>query len=54
VEEAALHLKTISAAIVDKAGKPDPAVISVICGMANAAYRRSDGVIVTPITALKD
>lgn len=54
VEEAARHLKTVSAAIAEEADRPGPAVIGVICGMANAAYRRSDGVTVIPITALKD
>ena len=36
----------------DPKGKP-PAVMCVLCGMANAAYRRPDGVFVVPITALK-
>ena len=36
----------------DPKGKP-PAVLCVICGMANAAYRRPDGVYIIPITALK-
>lgn len=37
----------------DPKGKP-PAVLGVICGLANAAYRRPDGVYVIPITALKN
>lgn len=37
----------------DPKGKP-PAVLGIICGMANAAYRRPDGVYVIPITALKN
>lgn len=36
----------------DPRGKP-PAVLGVLCGMSNAAYRRVDGVFVVPITALK-
>lgn len=36
----------------DTRGKP-PAVLCVLCGMSNAAYRRADGVFVVPITALK-
>ena len=36
----------------DSRGKP-PAVLCVLCGMSNAAYRRADGVFVVPITALK-
>ena len=37
----------------DPKGKP-PAVLCVLCGMANAAYQRPDGVFVVPITALKN
>ncbi len=37
----------------DEKGKP-PAVLCVLCGLANAAYRRADGVFVVPITALKN
>ena len=37
----------------DPRGRP-PAVLCVLCGLANAAYRRQDGVFVVPITALKD
>ncbi len=35
----------------DPAGNP-PAVLGVVCGLTQAAYRRSDGVYVFPITAL--
>ncbi|MDO4324305.1 MAG: DUF4143 domain-containing protein [Lachnospiraceae bacterium] len=37
----------------DPKGKP-PAILCVLCGMANAAYQRPDGVYVVPITALKN
>lgn len=37
----------------DPKGKA-PDAMCVVCGMANAAYLRSDGVFVVPITALKD
>ena len=37
----------------DPKGKP-PAVLCVLCGMANAAYQRPDGVFVIPVTALKN
>ena len=37
----------------DPKGKP-PVVLGVLCGMANAAYQRPDGVFVVPITALKN
>jgi len=32
----------------------EPAILCVICGMSNMAYLRKDGVMVVPITALKD
>ncbi len=54
IDMAAGHLLEIKKQIVeDPKGRP-PVVLCVICGMANAAYRRSDGVFVVPITALKD
>lgn len=37
----------------DPKGKP-PAALCDLCGMANAAYQRPDGVFVVPIKALKD
>ena len=37
----------------DPKGKA-PSAMCVVCGMANAAYLRPDGVFVVPITALKD
>lgn len=37
----------------DPKGKP-PTVLCVLCGLANAAYQRPDGVFVVPITALKN
>ena len=37
----------------DPKGKP-PAVLCVLCGLSNAAYKRPDGVFVVPVTALKD
>ena len=37
----------------DPKGKP-PAVLCVLCGLTNAAYQRPDGVLVVPITALKN
>lgn len=49
--EQLLNIKRIIAA--QKNGIP-PAVLCVICGMANAAYKREDGVYVVPITALKN
>lgn len=54
IDAAAQNLLNIKKAFeADPKGKP-PAVLCVLCGMANAAYRRPDGVYVVPITALKD
>ncbi|MGN0292555.1 MAG: ATP-binding protein, partial [Lachnospiraceae bacterium] len=54
IDAAAQNLLTIQKEIAkDPKGIP-PAVLCVLCGMANAAYRRSDGVYVVPITALKN
>lgn len=53
IESAAANLLQIKKQISqDPKGKP-PAVLCVLCGMANAAYQRPDGVFVVPITALK-
>jgi len=35
-------------------GSVKPKLLCVICGMASAAYRRDDGILVVPITSLKD
>lgn len=54
IDAAAENLKAIYKGIKeDKDGVP-PAVMCVICGMSNAAYRRNDGIYVVPITALKN
>lgn len=54
IDAAANNLLDIQKEIAeDPKGKP-PAVCCVLCGMANAAYRRPDGVFVVPITALKN
>lgn len=53
IEEAANNLVKISNLIKEKGGKP-PKSLCVICGLSNAIYTRNDGVIVIPITALKD
>ena len=53
IDAAAANLLEIKKQISeDPKGKP-PAVLCVLCGMANAAYQRSDGVFIVPITALK-
>lgn len=53
IEEAATNLIKIRNSIKAENGK-EPKVLCVICGMANAAYKRPDGVYVVPITALKN
>lgn len=54
IDAAASNLLEIKKQIEeDPKGKP-PAVLCVLCGMANAAYQRPDGVFVVPITVLKD
>ncbi len=54
IDAAAENLCCIKKSIEkDSKGKP-PAALCVLCGMANAAYRRPDGVFVVPITALKN
>ena len=52
-DAAAEHLLALKRQIEeDPKGKP-PAVLCVLCGLANAAYQRPDGVFVVPVTALK-
>ncbi len=54
IDTAAANLLEIKKQISkDPKGKP-PAVLCVLCGMANAAYQRPDGVFVVPITALRN
>ena len=53
IDAAAANLVEIKKQIeADPKGKP-PAVLCVLCGLANAAYQRPDGVFVVPVTALK-
>lgn len=53
IDKAANDLLHIKKSIEKEQGTP-PSVMCVICGLANAAYQREDGVYVVPITALKD
>lgn len=39
---------------IERNGGRKPKSLCVICGMSNAAYKREDGVLVVPITALKN
>lgn len=52
IDEAAKNLLSIKKQIELEGGKI-PKVLCVICGIANAAYKRPDGVYVVPITALR-
>jgi hypothetical protein len=53
IDKAAASLIDIRDSISKDGGKV-PSVLCVICGMSNAAYVRPDGVVVIPITALKN
>lgn len=54
IDAAAANLLKIKGQIeADPKGRP-PRMLCVLCGMANAAYQRPDGVFVVPVTALKD
>lgn len=53
IDEGAENLIKVCNNIVNNGGK-EPKVKCVICGLSNAAYMRADGVIVVPITSLKN
>lgn len=53
IDDAAESLLDIKKSI-EKDGGVAPSVLCVVCGLANAAYVRDDGVFVVPITALKN
>jgi hypothetical protein len=50
IDKAAANLLSIKESMAEK----PPAFLCVICGLTNMAYTRKDGVMVVPITALKD
>lgn len=54
IDSAAESLLRIQKEIKEEPNGRPPAVLCVLCGMANAAYQRPDGVFVVPITALKN
>ena len=54
IDAAAESLIKLRNEIANTPGGQPPAVLCVICGMSNAAYRRPDGVFVVPITELKN
>ncbi len=53
IDEGAENLNKVCNDIVNNGGK-EPRIKCVICGLSNAVYKRSDGVFVIPITALKN
>jgi len=53
IDEGAMNLNKVADDIAKNGGKP-PKVKCVISGLSNAAYQRTDGVYVVPITSLKD
>lgn len=53
IDEGAASLLKVSSDIEKNGGKP-PKTKCVICGLANAAYIRPDGVFVVPLTALRN
>lgn len=53
IDEAAENLKRIKNELIKNKIKP-PKALCVTCGMLNSCYTREDGVLVVPITALKD
>lgn len=53
IDEAAKNLVRINKKIIEDGGKPAKS-LCVICGLVNAAYKRSDGVYVVPFTSLKN
>ena len=52
IDEGAENLIKVCNDIEANGGKP-PKIKCVICGLSNAAYKRTDGVYVVPLTALK-
>lgn len=53
IDAAAENLKRINQTLI-KNGNEGATSLLVIVGIGNVAYRRSDGVLVVPLTALKD
>lgn len=53
IDEAAANLIKIKEKM-EKTGGTVPSVMAVICGKCAAAYQRKDGIIVIPITALRE
>ena len=52
IDDAAANLLKIKKEIENDNPKKTPKSLCVICGLANAAYQREDGIFVVPLTAL--
>ena len=51
IDDAAKNLHRFSNLFEDS--EQSPSFLCVVCGLSNAAYRRPDGVLVVPLTALR-
>ena len=54
IDAAAEGLLKLQSDMEQMPGLKPPAVLCVLCGLSNAAYRRTDGVYVVPITQLRN
>jgi hypothetical protein len=54
IDDAAHRLLAFSRSIEEANPNAAPRVLGVVCGLADYAYQREDGVYVLPITSLKD
>ncbi len=54
LDEAAEKLIEVKNMIVDKGLRNPPKILCIICGVCDYGYTREDGVMVIPITALKN
>ncbi len=54
IDAAAENLLKLDAKIASDPRGKRPVALCVICGMSHAAYIREDGVVVVPITALRN
>ena len=53
IDDAARSLLSLRA-VIERQGARTPSVLAVVCGLTSFAYTRADGVVVVPITALRD
>lgn len=53
IDQAADNLLRLKKLFAENSDRNEPSALIVVCGLANAAYVRDDGVVVVPITALR-